>query len=73
MRVLLLVCDSFGVGEAPDARDYGDEGSDTLGNTAHAVGGIDAPNLASLGLGLLTEIEGVAPRAEPGTAHGKLR
>jgi phosphopentomutase len=71
-RVLILVCDSFGVGDAPDAAAYGDEGSNTLGNTARAVGGISAPNLGALGLGLLTEIDGVAPRAEPGTAHGRL-
>jgi phosphopentomutase len=70
-RVLILVCDSFGVGDAPDAEDYGDAGSDTLGNTARAVGGIDAPNLGALGVGMLTEIQGVAPRAEPGTAHGR--
>ena len=73
MRVLLLVCDSFGVGETPDAADYGDLGADTLGNTARAVGGIAAPNLESLGLGMLTSIEGIAARAEPGTAHGKMR
>jgi len=71
-RVLILVCDSFGVGDAPDAAEYGDEGSDTLGNTAKAVGGIAAPNLGALGLGLLTAIEGIEPRAEPGTAHGRL-
>ncbi|MEX1047690.1 MAG: phosphopentomutase [Actinomycetota bacterium] len=72
-RVLLLVCDSFGVGAAPDAAEYGDEGSNTLGNCARAAGGIDAPNLASLGLGNLTEIEGVAPGGEARTAHGKMR
>ena len=71
-RVVLLVCDSFGVGDAPDAAAYGDEGSDTLGNCAAAVGGIRAPNLGALGLGMLTRIEGVTPRAEPGTAHGRL-
>jgi phosphopentomutase len=71
-RVLILVCDSFGVGDAPDAAEYGDEGSDTLGNTAKAIGGIAAPNLGALGLGLLTAIEGIEPRAEPGTAHGRL-
>jgi phosphopentomutase len=71
-RVLILVCDSFGVGDAPDAAAYGDAGSDTLGNTASAVGGIDAPNLGSLGLGLLTKIAGVEPEARPGTAHGRL-
>ena len=70
-RVLLLVCDSWGVGDAPDAAAYGDEGSDTLGNTSRAVGGLDAPNLEALGLGYLTDIEGVAARAAPGTAHGR--
>jgi phosphopentomutase len=70
-RVLLLVCDSFGVGEAPDARAYGDAGSNTLGNTSRAVGGLRAPNLADLGLGTLTDITGVEPRALPGSACGK--
>src|SRR5919106_1678836 len=70
MKVLLLVCDSFGVGAAPDAAAYGDEGSNTLGNTATEVGGIRAPNLGRLGLGMLTEIEGIPPEAGPGTAHG---
>lgn len=69
-RVLLLVCDSFGVGGAPDVAEYDDEGSDTIGNTSRAVGGLRAPNLASLGLGHLTEVVGVAPAGAPGTAHG---
>ena len=71
-RVLILVCDSFGVGDAPDVDAYDDTGSDTLGNTSRAVGGLAAPNLEALGLGTLTEIDGLAPRAEPGTAHGRL-
>ena len=71
-RVLLLACDSFGVGQAPDAAAFGDEGADTVGNCARTVGGIHAPNLEAMGLGLLTEIEGVAPRADAGTAHGRL-
>lgn len=70
-RVLLVVCDSFGVGATPDAALYGDVGSDTLGNTATAVGGLQAPNLGSLGLGHLTGIEGVPPAGDRGTAHGK--
>ena len=69
-RVLVVVCDSWGVGGAPDAAEYGDEGSNTLGNTARAVGGFDVPALEGLGLGRLTEIEGVEARADPGTAHG---
>jgi phosphopentomutase len=70
-RVLLLVCDSFGVGDAPDAAAYGDVGSDTLGHTARAVGGLVAPNLGRLGLGHLTTVVGVPADGEPGTAHGK--
>ena len=72
-RVALVVCDSFGVGGAPDAGAYGDLGADTLGNTARVVGGIAAPNLADLGLGLLTDIPGVPGRAVDGTAHGACR
>src|SRR5438552_4942970 len=72
-RVLLTVCDSFGVGAAPDAASYGDEGSNTLSHVASAVGGLNAPNLAALGLGALTEVAGIpADRARPGTAHGRL-
>jgi phosphopentomutase len=70
-KVCVLVCDSWGVGDAPDAGAYGDSGSDTLGNTARAVGGLDVPTLEALGLGLLTQVEGVEPRAGPGTAHGR--
>ena len=70
-KVCVLVCDSWGVGDAPDADTYGDAGSDTLGNTSRAVGGFRIPNLEGMGLGMLTEIDGVEPRAEPGTAHGR--
>jgi phosphopentomutase len=71
-RVLLLVCDSWGVGHAPDAAVYGDEGADTLGNCARAVGGIRAPNLERLGLGRLTDVEGLRRDAGNGTASGRL-
>jgi phosphopentomutase len=67
----VLVCDSWGVGDAPDADRYGDAGSDTLAHVAEAIGGLDAPALEGLGLGLLTGIDGIVPRAEPGTAHGR--
>jgi phosphopentomutase len=70
-RVCVLVCDSWGVGDAPDAEGYGDAASNTLAHVAHAVGGLDAPALEALGLGLLTAIDGVVPRADPGTAHGR--
>ena len=70
-RVLVVVCDSWGVGDAPDAAAYGDEGADTLAHTADAVGGLTAPNLESLGLGTLTRIRGVAATASGGTAAGR--
>ena len=70
-RVLVVVCYSWGVGDAPDAATYGDEGSDTLANTAEVVGGIRAPNLEALGLGMLTEIRGIGASAAPGSAHGR--
>lgn len=69
-RVLVLVCDSWGVGGAPDAGTYGDAGSDTLGNTAAAVGGLEVPALTAMGLGHLTDVQGVPAIAEAGTAHG---
>lgn len=72
-RVALVVCDSFGVGEAPDAADYGDAGSNTLGHVAEAVGGLEAPNLSRLGLGLVTEMKGLSAAAAAGTAHGRQR
>jgi phosphopentomutase len=71
-RVLLIVLDSVGVGALPDAAEYGDDGSDTLGNTAKAVGGLDLPNLASLGLGNIVEIEGVEPAEKPLAFFGKM-
>jgi phosphopentomutase len=71
-RVCLIVCDSFGVGAAPDAAAYGDEGTNTLGHVARAAGGLHAPNLQGLGLGSLTRIEGMPPGGGPGTAHGRL-
>ena len=70
-RVALVVCDSWGVGDAPDAEAYGDEDADTLRNTSRAVGGFRAPNLEALGLGHLTKIEGVRPRADAGAAYGR--
>jgi phosphopentomutase len=70
-RVLVVVCDSWGVGDAPDADAYGDEGADTLAHAAAAVGGVHAPNLEGLGLGYLADIEGIDPRGDDGAAHGR--
>ncbi len=68
-RVAVIVLDGVGIGEAPDSADYGDIGSDTLGNVARAVGGMDLPYLESLGLGCCRPLEGVAC-GEPTAAFG---
>lgn len=69
-RAVVVVLDGVGVGDAPDAAEFGDEGSDTLGNTARRVGGLDLPNLKALGLGNLAEIEGVPPVEKPRASWG---
>jgi phosphopentomutase len=71
-RFLILVADSAGCGAMPDARAYGDEGSDTIGNTSRAVGGVTLPTLGALGLGHLTPVLGVAPDRSPRGFHGKM-
>ena len=69
-RATVIVLDGLGAGHAPDAAEFGDEGSNTLGNTAKAVGGLRAPNLQALGLGNIGEIEGVAPAGSPAASYG---
>ncbi len=69
-RAVVVVLDGLGAGNAPDAADFGDGGANTLANTARAAGGLDAPNLQSLGLGNVEDIEGV-PRADsPQSSYG---
>jgi phosphopentomutase len=69
-RAAIIVLDGVGIGPAHDSKAYGDEGSNTLGNVAHAVGGLALPRLESLGLGRCAELEGIAPVASPRAAHG---
>ncbi|NMB39223.1 MAG: phosphopentomutase [Firmicutes bacterium] len=71
-RFVLVVLDSVGVGELPDAWQYGDEGSNTLANLALAVGGLQLPNLQRLGLGNIIPITGVIPQKNPMAAWGKM-
>lgn len=70
-RVILLVMDSVGAGETPDAAAYGDAGSNTLGHIAETVGGADLPTLQSLGLGNILPLQGVAPTRQAKGAFGK--
>ena len=80
MTAYLIVLDSVGIGEAPDAAEYGDEGANTLGHLAGAVGGIHVPVLEALGLGnipaLLPKglpIAGVPPHSAPAGSYGAMR
>jgi phosphopentomutase len=71
-RVVLIVLDGVGIGEAPDAKDYGDEGSNSIGNISRAVGGLNLPNMGKIGIGNVIEIQGVPPESQPIGGYGKL-
>src|SRR5512142_3340009 len=71
-RFLILVADSVGCGELPDAGEYGDRGSNTIGNISRAVGGLSLPVMGRMGLGTLTDIAGVPPAAAPAAFVGKM-
>jgi phosphopentomutase len=70
--VCVIVLDAVGAGELPDADQYGDEGSNTLGNVAKAVGGLDLPNLEALGLGNVGPLEGCPPQPGAPAIAGRL-
>jgi phosphopentomutase len=71
-RACVIVLDAVGAGALPDADEYGDEGSDTLGNVARAVGGLDLPNLEALGLGNVEPLEGCPPQSGAPAVAGRL-
>src|SRR5436305_6410161 len=71
-RACVIVLDAVGAGALPDAADYGDEGSDTLGNVAKAVGGLDLPALEALGLGNVEPLEGCPPQPGAPAIAGQL-
>ncbi|MDQ7828386.1 MAG: phosphopentomutase [Armatimonadota bacterium] len=72
-RAVVLVLDSAGVGGAPDAAAYGDEGSATLPHVAEVAGPLRLPHLERLGLGRIVPLRGVAPVPHPAAAFGRLQ
>lgn len=72
-RIIVIVLDGVGAGEAPDAQAYGDVGSNSIGNTARAIGGMNLPHMMALGLGHITSILGVPPVDNPTGAYGKMQ
>jgi phosphopentomutase len=71
-KLIFIVLDGVGIGELPDAAEYGDRGTNTLGNIARAVGGLHVPNLARLGLGNISDIAGVPRETSPIGCFGKM-
>lgn len=72
-RVFLIVMDSVGIGEAPDAEKYNDKGADTLGHIAEHRGGLYMPNMAKLGLSNIREIKGVPKADQPLAYYTKMQ
>lgn len=71
-RVIIVVMDSVGMGELPDADIYGDRGSNTLGNIADSIGGFTLPNLEKLGLGNIDGMKGFEKSASPLGSYGRM-
>jgi phosphopentomutase len=70
-RAFVVVLDACGVGALPDAAEYGDAGTNTLGHLAETLGGLQLPTLERLGLGSILPLAGVSPAAAP-VVHGRL-
>jgi len=71
-KIIVIVLDSVGIGELPDAYKFGDEGSNTLVNIAKAVGGLNIPNLESFGIGKIDDIIGVSKDVDEKAFYGKM-
>jgi len=68
----VIVLDGIGIGELPDAKNYSDQGSNTLGNMANRLGGLNLPNLEQFGLGNINPILGIKAQNQPLASYGKL-
>jgi phosphopentomutase len=64
-RIFLIVMDSVGIGESPDADKFGDKGADTLGHIAERMNGLNMPNMGKLGLSNIREIKGIEKAEKP--------
>jgi len=72
-RVFLVVMDSVGIGEAPDAEQFDDKGANTLGHIAERMNGLNMPNMGSLGLSNIREIQGIEPSKQPKAHYTTMR
>ncbi|MEK0314199.1 phosphopentomutase [Cohnella sp. 56] len=71
-RITVIVLDSVGIGELPDAAAYGDAGAHTLGHIAAGPSGLKLPNLRRLGLGNIARLADWEPAAAPAAYYGKM-
>ncbi|WP_249871921.1 phosphopentomutase [Oceanobacillus saliphilus] len=72
-RVFLIVMDSVGIGEAPDAAKFNDVGADTLGHIAEHMNGLKMPHMAELGLSNIREIKGIEKAMKPKAFYTKMQ
>lgn len=72
-RFFIIVLDGVGIGEMPDAAQYGDSGSNTLVNLSRAVGGLRLPAMQRMGLGNIAGIDGVPPASTPIASWGRMK
>lgn len=72
-RIFLVVMDSVGIGEAPDAEKFGDKGSDTFGHIAERMNGLNMPNMGKLGLSNIREIGGIEKAGKPLAYYTKMQ
>ncbi|RKQ32677.1 phosphopentomutase [Oceanobacillus halophilus] len=72
-RVFLIVMDSVGIGESPDAEAYDDKGADTLGHIAAHMNGLNMPNMGKLGLSNIREVQGITPAEKPIAHYTKMQ
>lgn len=72
-RIFLIVMDSVGIGEAPDAEKFNDKGAHTLGHIAERMNGLNMPHMADLGLGNIENIKGITPATKPGAYYTKMQ
>ncbi|WP_138417581.1 phosphopentomutase [Aquibacillus sediminis] len=72
-RTFLIVMDSVGIGEAPDAEQFNDKGADTLGHIANHMGGLKMPNMGALGLSNIREIGGIDKADTPKAHYTKMQ
>ncbi|WP_342575422.1 phosphopentomutase [Solibacillus sp. FSL K6-1781] len=72
-KIHVIVMDSVGIGEAPDADKFGDAGSNTLGHIAEKMNGLNMPNMEKLGLSNIRELKGINKTEEPDAFYGMMQ